>query len=139
MYSADGRGRRPRRSELAVVRGDNLAVVVDGDHATRRELIAIARATTPPPDQRHAPTVAHPPFGLREVGSVDADAALLFENYLAAGTAERPGARSAHVVGWQRGSIDLVAMSLPGRSIDLAALAALAARPEALGYGLGPG
>ena len=131
-YSASEAGSRPSASALALGRGSDVAVVVDGDHATRQELVDVARATKVPTDRRQAPTVPDPPLGLRVVGSVDADAALAFDSYLVPGSGARPGTPAAHVVGWQRGSIDLVAMSMPGSSIDLDAFAA---RPDALGYG----
>jgi len=80
-----------RWAQLAVVRGDDVAVLVTAADGGRDDLAAIARRVEPQADHSRAPTVPHPPRGLKVVGSVDAGAVLSVFPAVAAGSGHVPG------------------------------------------------
>lgn len=127
VFAPPGRSAVGQRwADLVVVRGDDLAVRVSSPSATQAELVAIAKRVVLPDDRREAPTVTDPPGGLRVVGSVDVDGVLATTASVAPHTDQVPGPRSAHAAGWVLdgfGERDhLAVLTVPGRSIDLAAL-----------------
>ncbi|MFZ6004855.1 MAG: hypothetical protein ACOYXM_13090 [Actinomycetota bacterium] len=127
IYSPARRDERGEQwADLVVVRGDDLAVRVSSPEADAAELTAIAERVAVPDDRTKAPTVPDPPTGLRVVGSVDVDGVLASEPYVALHSDQVPGPRSAHAGGWVRtgsnGEDQLSVLTVPGRSLDIAAL-----------------
>lgn len=116
----------PTWADLVVVRGDDLAVRATARHATKDELIAVARSARPSADHLRAPDVPDPPNGLHVVGSVDANVVVGLWPDAAAHTDRVPGTAAAHGAGWVNGRQLIAAMTLPGQAAALDALGGFA-------------
>lgn len=107
---------------LAVDEGDDLAVVISGKGANRKELEAVYRAVRLDGTHAHAPSFPNPPKGWAVVGSVDVEGVFALQ---ASQAVDQPaGGRKAHSAGWLVGSRNLLVLTVPGRSLSLAAAAA---------------
>ena len=129
VFAPPGRSAVGQRwADLVVVRGDDLAVRVSSPSATQAELVAIAKRVVLPDDRREAPTVPDPPSGLRLVGSVNVDGVVAFTAFFDPQANRAPGPLSAHGAGWLFSGIEgtgsLSVVTVPGRSLDLAAVPA---------------
>jgi hypothetical protein len=108
--------------DLLVVRAHDLALEVSGKGATRAELVAVARATKLSRDHHVAPTVAHPPHGLRVLGHVDSHLVSALHGYFEAFGGEFvdvPGDESTKSITWTSGGAQIIVMAIPGSSVDL--------------------
>lgn len=135
QFTVDGQDaiHTPRASnneweELLVVRGEDLAVRLTSRSASREQLLALLERVEVPTDRSRAPTV-DPPDGFEVVGSIDAGAAAAL---LPVGGRDGavPGPSSAHGAGWMTPASDtaqVAVLTLPGTSVDLAALPGLLA------------
>ncbi|HEY8546787.1 MAG TPA: hypothetical protein VIL36_17120 [Acidimicrobiales bacterium] len=129
-------------ADLVVVAGDDLAVRVRAQDATRDELVAIAREVHPREDHLLAPAVPDPPGDLEVLGWADADLALTLATSPTPSSASLPAGERAHTAVWARGAPGTawtpeggtVAVStLPGQAADLDAVAASLHRHGHLG------
>lgn len=126
-YSPPGAEHDPDAwADLVVAQGDrDLAIRVTSPDATLEELAALVPLVEVPDDVTQPPAVTAPP-GLELVGSVAADAVVAAFPYVDQQADAGPGPTTAHGVGWRQGVSDhgtqVVLMSLPGGSADLAAL-----------------
>jgi hypothetical protein len=114
---------------LTVDEGGDLAVSVSGEGASREELEAVYAATVVGDDRGVAPSVASPPDGFQVVGSVDALGPIVDRSFNF-GDAGPPGPVGAHSALWLRGDQELSIITLPGRSVSLAAMDALGYPPN---------
>lgn len=117
-------------ADLVVAVADDVAVRVTSPAASLDELVAVLDRVDVPSDRRRAPAVSEPPAGLDVVGHMDADAAVAIDPFVAPYTDAVPGGTSAHGAGRihaERADEQLVVLTLPGSSVDLAATPAATA------------
>lgn len=112
-------------SDLVVQEEPDRAVRVTSADASRTELAEVARTVELPPAQEDAPLPEGDALDLADLGSVDADllGILRSQGYSLPETV--PGTARSHVLLWRKGGTDLIVATLPGQSVDLAALPAL--------------
>lgn len=123
---------KAKPADLVADVGDDLAVKVSADDATRDELVDIARAVEPQDDHLLAPLVPDPPGDLEVVGSADADVAISLLTRPEPASERRPSGERAHSAVWAHGEETdawssyetVVVTTLPGTALDLDALAA---------------
>ena len=111
-----------RWADLVVARKRDLAVRVTAAGASRDDLVEVARAVQPSADRGRAPEVDDPPEPWRVAGAVHVDGVLALGASFHPAHDPTPGPGSAHFAAWRSGETSLVAMTVPGSAIDLAAL-----------------
>lgn len=117
-----------RWADLVVEQGEDLAVRVASPAATLDELVDVLDHVVLPDDRSVAPGLDHP--DLEVVGSVDVPAvvaghaAVINSSFPDGARSPVPGSPAAHGAGWRRADQDLVVLTIPGRTVDLPALAA---------------
>lgn len=119
-----GDGAPSRWSDLTVQRGRDLAVSIGAESATREEMLAVAEQVEVPDDRLEAPLVMDPPGELQVVGSVDADIHPALTASAEPSSDHVPGSDRSHTIAWHKGGVEIVAITLPPDSVDVAALAA---------------
>jgi hypothetical protein len=112
-------------ADLVVAVEDDLAVRVDGEHATKEELIDVLRRTTIH-GHDHAPSVDSAD-NMQTIGHVDTDLVVALRSGVVPRSDSVPGPASAHSIAWTAGDGGVSVMSLPGVAADLEALVGLAA------------
>jgi hypothetical protein len=111
-----------RWADLVVARDDDLAVRVTAPGVSRDDLVEVARSVQPSTDPGRAPEVDGPPEPWRVVGSAHIDAVLALQASFDPAHGPTPGPESAHFAAWLAGDGSIVAMTVPGSALDLAAL-----------------
>jgi hypothetical protein len=111
-----------RWADLVVALERDLAVRVTAPAASREDLVDVARSVKPSADNGRAPEVQAPPEPWQVVGSAHIDAVLALEGSFDPAHSPTPGPESAHFAAWLSGDDSLVAMTIPGAALDLAAL-----------------
>lgn len=116
------RGSDRHVANYAVITGPDSSVIVSTPDAADDNMAPMAAAIVPGDDPEKAPGTSKLPPGLSVSGHVDAAGVIALRSRITSG-AGVPGATSTHTVGWRRGASQLLVSTLPGRSIDVAALA----------------
>ena len=111
-------------ANFAVVTGPESSVIVSTPDAAEDNMAPMAAAIVPGNDPEKAPGTSKLPAGLSVTGHVDAAGVIALRSRITS-DAGVPGAISAHTVGWRKGEAQLLVSTLPGSSLDVAALAAL--------------
>jgi hypothetical protein len=119
LYTPPANG---RWADLVVARKRDLAVRTTAAGASRDDLVEVARTVQPSADHGRAPEVVDPPEPWRVVGAVHVDGVLALGASFNPAHAPTPGPASAHFAAWLSGDTSLVAMTVPGSAVDLAAL-----------------
>jgi hypothetical protein len=131
--------------QVLVIVGEDLALRIAGHDRSKEDLLAIARAVTTDGDRRHAPVVSDPPLGLRVIGSADAGLSMALASYVSQFEGGVPGPDTAHGAGWVQddgaswGSPFLAVATLPGSSVQLAAVPAITRIPGWTRHDVSPG
>lgn len=111
-----------RWSDLVVDQGSDLAVRITSPEATLDQLEAVLPSVVTPTAHDRAPEIVNPPYGLQVVGSVDTVAVAATGAFVEPDRRLVPGPPGSHSASWERKNRtrdQIVAMTIPGTSVDL--------------------